>query len=61
MDVKPELIDIHTTGIGQGRDAKKVSDFTVNVGIKRPREKEESASGVAANAVKSARAPSPAR
>jgi len=58
---KPELIDIHTTGIGQGRDAKKVSDFTVNVGIKRPREKEESASGVAANAVKAPRAPSPAR
>jgi type IV pilus assembly protein PilN len=58
---KPELIDIHTTGIGQGRDAKKVSDFTVNVGIKRPRGKEESASGVVANPVKNTSAPSPAR
>ncbi|MBC3883985.1 PilN domain-containing protein [Undibacterium griseum] len=48
---KPELIDIHSTGIGQGRDAKKVSDFTINVGIKRPREKDEPASAAATSTV----------
>jgi type IV pilus assembly protein PilN len=44
---KPELNDIHTAGIGQGRDAKKVYDFTINVGIKRPREKEDAAASAA--------------
>lgn len=42
--IKPELIEIRATGIGQGRDAKKVFDFSINVGIKRPREVEASAS-----------------
>lgn len=32
---RPDLIEIRSTGIGQGRDAKKVFDFTINVGIKR--------------------------
>lgn len=41
---RPDLNDIHSTGIGQGRDAKKVFDFTINVGIRRPREQEESSS-----------------
>src|SRR5450830_382244 len=27
---KPELVDIHSAGIGQGRDAKKVYEFTIN-------------------------------
>ncbi|MES2071344.1 MAG: PilN domain-containing protein [Pseudomonadota bacterium] len=51
---KPDLVEIKSAGIGQGRDAKKVFDFTVNVGIKRPRELEAaSASGaVATPAVK---------
>lgn len=40
---KPDLIEIRSTGLGQGRDAKKVFDFTVNVGIKRPREKDQAA------------------
>ncbi|MBC3935276.1 PilN domain-containing protein [Undibacterium rugosum] len=44
---KPDLIDIHSAGIGQGRDAKKVSDFSVNVGIKRPREKDEAPASAA--------------
>jgi type IV pilus assembly protein PilN len=39
---KPDLIEIRATGLGQGRDAKKVFDFTVNVGIKRPRDQEQS-------------------
>lgn len=40
---RPDLIEIKSTGIGQGRDAKKVYDFTVNVGIKRPRDNEQQA------------------
>ncbi len=40
---RPDLIEIRSTAIGQGRDAKKVFDFTVNVGIKRPRDKEQAA------------------
>lgn len=45
--IKPELIEIKATGIGQGRDAKKVFDFSINVGIRRPREVEASASSAA--------------
>lgn len=37
---KPDLIVINSTGIGQGKTAKKVFDFTINVGIKRPRDRE---------------------
>ncbi len=44
---RPDLIEIRSTGIGQGRDAKKVFDFTVNVGIKRPRDKEQPPATVA--------------
>lgn len=49
---RPDLIEIRSTGIGSGRDAKKVFDFTVNVGIKRPRDQEQqtSAAGVAGTA-----------
>jgi type IV pilus assembly protein PilN len=39
---RPELIEIRSAGVGQGRDAKKVFDFIVNVGIKRPRDKDSS-------------------
>lgn len=49
---KPELNDIHTTGIGQGRDAKKVFDFTINVGIKRPRERDDAAASAATESSK---------
>jgi len=38
---KPDLIEIRSAGVGLGRDAKKVYDFTVNVGIKRPRDQEQ--------------------
>jgi type IV pilus assembly protein PilN len=44
---KPELGEIKSAGIGQGRDAKKVYDFSVNVGIKRPRELEAAAASSA--------------
>ena len=47
---KPELVEIKSAGLGQGRDAKRVFDFTINVGIKRPREIDSaSASGAAIN------------
>ena len=50
--IKPELVEIKSTGIGQGRDAKKVFDFSMNVGIKRPREVEAAvSSGAAASSV----------
>ena len=32
---RPDLIEIRSTGLGQGKDAKKVFEFTINVGIKR--------------------------
>lgn len=38
---RPELIEIKATGVGQGREAKRVFDFTVNVDIKRPRDNEQ--------------------
>jgi type IV pilus assembly protein PilN len=37
------LIEIRSTGIGQGKDAKKVFEFTINVGIKRPRDQDQPA------------------
>lgn len=36
----PELVEIRSTNLGQGKEAKKIFEFTVNVGIKRPRDKE---------------------
>ena len=36
----PELVEIRSTNLGQGKDIKKVFEFTINVGIKRPRDKE---------------------
>ncbi len=35
---KPDLIEIKSAALGQGRDAKRVVDFTITVGIKRARE-----------------------
>jgi len=37
---RPDLVEIRSVGIGQGKDAKKVFEFTINVGIKRPRDQE---------------------
>lgn len=47
---RPDLIEIRLTSVGQGKDAKKVYDFTVNVGIKRPRDKDAAANGGAGGA-----------
>jgi type IV pilus assembly protein PilN len=40
---KPELVVINATGLGSGKSAKKVFDFTINVQIKRPRDQEAAA------------------
>jgi type IV pilus assembly protein PilN len=47
--VKPELIVINSAGIGQGKDAKKVFDFTINVEIKRPRDQGVAGAGAGAS------------
>lgn len=44
---RPDLIEIRSANLGQGKDAKRVFDFTVNVGIKRPRDKDQAAAGAA--------------
>lgn len=44
---RPDLIEIRSAAMGQGKDAKRVFEFTVNVGIKRPRDKEQAAQAVA--------------
>ena len=55
---KPDLIEIRSAGIGQGKEARKVFDFTINVGIKRPRDQEAAASAPAATSSASASATS---
>ncbi|MCH8617645.1 PilN domain-containing protein [Undibacterium sp. TS12] len=57
---KPDLDDIHSTGLGTGKDAKKVFDFQVNVSIKRPREREEAAASQAEDGSKKLAAPASA-
>jgi type IV pilus assembly protein PilN len=58
---RPDLIEIRSTGVGQGRSAKKVFDFTVNVGIKRPKENEQAVPGSPVKNNVQAGAPSPAK
>lgn len=43
---RPDLIEIKAVAAGQGKDAKRVFDFTINVGIKRPRDKDQPANAV---------------
>lgn len=43
---RPDLIEIKAVAAGQGKDAKRVFDFTINVGIKRPRDKDQPANVV---------------
>lgn len=47
---KPELVEIKLVTLGQGRDAKSVFEFSMNVDIKRPREVEAAAASAAASA-----------
>lgn len=51
---RPDLIEIRSATIGQGKEQKRVFDFTINVGIKRPRDKEAAAVGASASASVSA-------
>jgi type IV pilus assembly protein PilN len=44
---RPDLVEIRSTGAGQGKDARKVYDFTLNVGIKRPRDADAAATTLA--------------
>jgi type IV pilus assembly protein PilN len=37
---RPDLIEIRSTSLGTGKEAKRVFDFTVNVGIRRVRDKD---------------------
>jgi type IV pilus assembly protein PilN len=47
---RPDLIEIRSTVLGQGRDSKRVFEFTINVGIKRSRDKDAAAQGKMADA-----------
>ncbi len=46
---KPELVVINAVGLGQGKAARKVFEFTVNVAIKRQRDQEAAAAAAAAS------------
>ncbi|MFZ6802117.1 PilN domain-containing protein [Undibacterium sp. Di24W] len=46
---KPEIIQNKATVIGKDRDAKRVIEFDMNVGIRRPRELEAAAASSAAS------------
>ena len=43
---RPELIEVKSTGLGQGKTAKKVVEFNLSVNIKRPRDKDAAAAPV---------------
>jgi type IV pilus assembly protein PilN len=45
---RPDLIEVKSTGLGQGKTAKKVVEFNLNVFIKRPRDKDQPADGARA-------------
>jgi type IV pilus assembly protein PilN len=42
---RPDLIEVKSTGLGQGKTAKKVVEFNLVVSIKRPRDKDAPAGG----------------
>ncbi|MYM28816.1 fimbrial assembly protein [Duganella sp. CY15W] len=42
---RPDLIEVKSTGLGQGKTAKKVVEFNLNVNIKRPRDKDKPEDG----------------
>ncbi len=43
---RPDLIEVKSTGLGQGKSAKKVVEFNLVVSIKRPRDKDGPPGGV---------------
>jgi type IV pilus assembly protein PilN len=42
---RPDLIEIRSISLGREKEAKKVFEFTINVGIKRTREQVKAAAG----------------
>ncbi|HJU99565.1 MAG TPA: PilN domain-containing protein [Burkholderiaceae bacterium] len=42
---RPDLIEVRSTGLGQGKTAKKVVEFNLTVNIKRPRDKDQPEAG----------------
>lgn len=46
---RPDLIEIRATNQGKGKDARGVFTFTINVGIKRPRDQDKTAATTAAS------------
>ncbi len=57
---RPELVEVKSTGLGQGKTAKKVVEFNLSVNIKRPRDKDAAASAAKGKPGGGA-APSPAK
>jgi type IV pilus assembly protein PilN len=51
---RPDLIEIRSVNVGQGKDAKRVFEFNINVGIKRPRDLDASAADAKPAAVAAA-------
>jgi type IV pilus assembly protein PilN len=52
----PELLEIKAATVGQGKEARRVFEFSMNVGVRRQREKEGAPAapntvGAASNAV----------
>ncbi len=50
---RPDLVEIRSTSVGVAKESRRVFDFTVNVGIKRPRDKEQAAEAANTAAKKS--------
>ncbi len=42
---RPDLVEVKASTIGPGKSARKVVEFTLSVGIKRPRDKDAAAAG----------------
>ena len=49
---RPDLIEIRSGALGQGKDAKKIFNFTMTVDIKRPRDQDQASAEPGAPAAK---------
>lgn len=49
---RPDLIEIRSAALGQGKDAKKIFNFTMTVDIKRPRDQDQTDPSAAPAAAK---------
>lgn len=50
---RPDLIEVKSTALGQGKTARKVVEFNLNVFIKRPRDKDKPEDGAKGKTAKS--------